>query len=423
MFHTPRKALSMLACLALLPFALPADAAEITIACGDGGEADFCPELAQRWAEANGHQVNIVTTPPSPTEKLSLYQQLLGSHSQDVDVLMVDIVWPGLLAEHLVDLNEYLPDSATEGFIPSLMANNTVQGKLVALPWFTDAGLLYYRQDLLDKYDAAVPQTWRALTDTARQIQTAEREAGNQRMHGFVFQGRAYEGLTTNALEWVASYGGGTFIDEKGQVTVNNINAVNALTLAASWIGDISPEGVRNYMEEEARGVFQAGNAVFMRNWPYAWSLGQADGTPIQGKFAVAPLPSGPDGKSVATLGGWNWAVSRYSEHPAIAADLVAYLSAAEQQQSHAIMYGRNPTRPALYEDDDVLAAQPFIGELYQTVMNGVPRPASITGDAYPRVSNAIFNRVHEVLSGDVEPSQALQQLESELIRLGRRGW
>lgn len=423
MFHTPRKALCMLAGLALLPFALPADAVEITIACGDGGEADFCPELAQRWAEANGHQVNIVTTPPSPTEKLSLYQQLLGSHSQDVDVLMVDIVWPGLLAEHLVDLNEYLPDSATEGFIPSLMANNTVQGKLVALPWFTDAGLLYYRHDLLDKYDASVPQTWRALTDTARQIQTAEREAGNQRMHGFVFQGRAYEGLTTNALEWVASYGGGTFIDEKGQVTVNNVNAVTALTLAASWIGDISPEGVRNYMEEEARGVFQAGNAVFMRNWPYAWSLGQADGTPIQGKFAVAPLPSGPDGQSVATLGGWNWAVSRYSEYPAIAADLAAYLSAAEQQKSHAIMYGRNPTRPALYEDDDVLAAQPFIGELYQTVMNGVPRPASITGDAYPRVSNAIFNRVHEVLSGDVEPSQALQQLESELIRLGRRGW
>jgi trehalose/maltose transport system substrate-binding protein len=129
--------------LTLLPTALPAMAAEITVACGDGGAADFCPELSQRWAEANGHQVNIVTTPASATEKLSLYQQLLGSQSQDVDVLMVDIVWPGLLAEHLVDLNDYLPEGAAEGFIPSLMENNTVQGKLVALPWFTDAGLLY----------------------------------------------------------------------------------------------------------------------------------------------------------------------------------------------------------------------------------------------------------------------------------------
>ncbi len=257
-----------------------------------------------------------------------------------------------------------------------------MQGKLVALPWFTDAGLLYYRHDLLEQYGADVPQTWQALTDTARRIQNAEREAGNERMHGFVFQGRAYEGLTTNALEWVASYGSGTFVDAEGQVTVNNPQAVEALALAASWVGDISPEGVRNYMEEQARGVFQAGNAVFMRNWPYVWSLGQADGTPIQNKFSVAPLPSGPEGESVATLGGWNWAVSRYSDEPQAAADLVAYLTAEAQQKAHAIEFGRNPTRPALYEDEGVLAAQPFIGELYETVMNGVPRPASITGDA-----------------------------------------
>lgn len=408
---------------ALLPTTLPAMAAEITIACGDGGAADFCPTLAERWADANGHQVNIVTTPASPTEKLSLYQQLLGSQSQDVDVLMVDIVWPGLLADHLVDLNDYLPEGAADGFIPSLMDNNTVQGKLVALPWFTDAGLLYYRQDLLDKYAADVPATWQALTDTARHIQQSERDAGNARMHGFVFQGRAYEGLTTNALEWIASHGGGTFVDADGQVTINNPQAVEAIALAASWVGDISPEGVRNYMEEEARGVFQSGNAVFMRNWPYAWSLGQADGTPIQGKFGVAPLPRGPEGQSVATLGGWNWAVSRYSEHPDIAADLVAYLAAEEQQKAHAVEFGRNPTRPMLYENAEVLEAHPFIGELYETVMNGVPRPASVTGEAYPRVSNAVFNRVHDALSGDISPEQAIQQLDSELARIGRRGW
>ncbi|MDQ7730777.1 ABC transporter substrate-binding protein [Halomonas sp. SpR8] len=420
MRHTLKTPLLL---LTLLPSALPAMAAEITIACSDGGAGDFCPELSRRWAEANGHRVNIVTTPASSTEKLSLYQQLLGSQSQDVDVLMIDIVWPGLLAEHLVDLYDYLPEEATEGFIPSLIENNTLQGKLVALPWFTDAGLLYYRHDLLEKYDAEVPRTWQVLTDTARRIQNAEREAGNERMHGFVFQGRAYEGLTANALEWVASHGGGTFVNDDGEVTVNNPQALDALALAASWVGDISPEGVRNYMEEQARGVFQAGNAVFMRNWPYAWSLGQADGTPIQNKFSVAPLPSGPEGEAVATLGGWNWAVSRYSDEPQAAADLVAYLTAEAQQKAHAIEFGFNPTRPALYEDDAVLAAHPFIGDLYETVMNGVPRPASVTRDAYPRVSNAIFNRVHDVLSGSVTPEQAVQQLDRELARLGRRGW
>ncbi|QTF92205.1 ABC transporter substrate-binding protein, partial [Halomonas sp. BM-2019] len=338
-------------------------------------------------------------------------------------VLMIDTVWPGLLAPHLVDLAEYLPEDAAEGFFPAMIDNNTVDDRLLALPWFTDAGLLYYRTDLLEQYGHDVPQTWAALTEIAREIQNAEREAGNERMHGFVFQGRAYEGLTTNALEWIASYGGGTIVDDEGNVTVNNPLAAEALTLAATWVGDIAPRGVRNYMEEEARGVFQSGNAVFMRNWPYVWALGQAEGTPIQGHFGVAPLPRGPEGESVATLGGWSWAVSRYSAHPEAAVDLVAYLTAEAQQKSHALQFGRNPTREALYQDGEVLAAQPFIGELYDTLVGGVPRPASVTGEHYPRVSNAFFNRVHEVLSGDLAAEQALQQLEAELTRMGRRGW
>ena len=101
----------------------------------------------------------------------------------------------------------------------------------------------------------------------------------------------------------------------------------------------------------------------------------------------------------------------------------MAYLTAEAQQKAHAIEFGRNPTRPALYEDDEVLAAQPFIGELYETVMKGVPRPASVTGSAYPRVSNAVFNRVHDALSGNMTAEQAVQQLAGELSRLGRRGW
>ncbi len=407
----------------LLLAAGPAAAATITIACGDGGAADFCPALAERWAERSGHDVDVVTTPQSATEKLSLYQQLLGSESGDIDVLMTDTVWPGLLAPHLVDLADYLPSDATEGFFPAMIDNNTVDGRLVALPWFTDAGLLYYRADLLEKHGHAVPETWQQLTDTAREIQAAERAAGNERMHGFVFQGRAYEGLTCNALEWVASHGGGTLVDADGEVTLDNAGAAEALALAASWPGEISPDGVLNYMEEEARGVFQAGNAVFMRNWPYVWSLANEEGSEVAGKIGMAPLPHGPQGESVATLGGWSWAVSRYSEHPEVAADLVAFLTDPEQQKAHAIRFGRNPTRQALYQDPEVLEAQPFMGELYDTLLGGVPRPASVTGEHYPRVSNAFFNGVHEVLAGDATAEEMLQRLEGELNRLGRRGW
>ncbi|MFP4138708.1 MAG: ABC transporter substrate-binding protein, partial [Halomonas sp.] len=386
-----------------------------------GDAADYCPVLTERWAEETGHEVDIVSTPNDATEKLSLYQQLLGSQSDDIDVLMIDIVWPGLLADHLVDLSEYLPEDATEGFFPALIDNNTIDGELKALPWFTDAGLLYYRQDLLEQYGHEVPETWQELTEIAREVQAAEREAGNDDFWGYSFQGRAYEGLTTNALEWVASHGGGTIANDQGEVTINNAQAAAALDLAASWIDDISPEGTLNHTEEETRGIFQSGNALFLRNWPYVWSLANGEDSDVAGKVGMAPLPHGPDGESAATLGGWNWAVSRYSEHPEIAADLVAYLTAPEQQKAHAIEMGMNPTLEALYEDEEVLDANPSMSELYETLTNGVPRPAAVTGSDYSRVSNAFFNRVHSVLSGDLDGQAAVQQLEGELRRHSRR--
>src|SRR5208282_4220423 len=109
---------------------------------------------------------------------------------------------------------------------------------------------------------------------------------------------------TCDALEWINSYGGGTIIDSSGKITINNPQAVAALKQAASWINNIAPQGVLNYGEEEARGVFQSGKAAFMRNWPYAWSLAQGADSPIKGKVGVSPLPKGgANGHNSATLG------------------------------------------------------------------------------------------------------------------------
>ena len=145
----------------------------------------------------------------------------------------------------------------------------------------------------------------------------AERAEGKADLWGYVWQGNAYEGLTCNALEWVKSNGGGQIIEPDGTITIYNENAVKALEMAKGWVGTISPPGVLSYMEEETRGVWQTGNAVFMRNWPYAYALGNGDDSPIKGKFDVAPLPSGGgDNASAATLGGWNLAVSKLLAEP-----------------------------------------------------------------------------------------------------------
>jgi trehalose/maltose transport system substrate-binding protein len=205
-------------------------------------------------------------------------------------------------------------------------------------------------------------------------------------------------------------------------VTVNNPQAVAAVDQAAAWVDRISPPGILNYAEEEARGVFQSGNAVFMRNWPYAWALAQSADSPVRGRVGVAPLPGGVLGDSAATLGGWQLAVSRYSEHPTIAADLVRYLTSAQEQKRRAIAASLNPTIPALYADPDVLAAAPFFADLQDIMRQAVARPSSVTGSRYNQVSNAFWSAVHRVLSGKQPAAQSLAALERRLNRLSRGG-
>ena len=239
-----------------------------------------------------------------------------------------------------------------------------------------------------------------------------------------MWQGRAYEGLTVNAVEWVASYNGGTIIDEKGEITIDNPRAAEAFRTAAGWVGTITPEGVLNYTEEESRGIFQAGNALFMRNWPYAWALAQGPESTIKDKVGIVPLPrGGADGRNAGTLGGQLLSVSRYSKNVDVATDLVLYLTSADEQKRRAIAGSFNPTIPALFNDPEIIKANPFIGDLLAVFTNAVARPAAVTGQNYNRVSTEFFNTAHQILSKRAEPEQALDRLASELKRVKRSGW
>ncbi|UZE03883.1 ABC transporter substrate-binding protein [Pseudomonas corrugata] len=400
-------------------------AADLTISCGAvGAELQLCKEAVEAWSKQTGHSVDVVSTPNSATERLSFYQQILSAQSSDIDIIQIDMVWPGMLANHLMDLREILPANATQGYFQAQVDNATVNGRLVTMPWFTDSGLLYYRKDLLDKYDKQVPQTWEEMTATARAVQQAERNAGNANAWGYVFQGRAYEGLTCNALEWISSQPDGGLVNPQGDIVVNNHASRAALTLAKSWVGDISPRGVLNYTEEEGRGVFQSGNALFMRNWPYAWALVQSPDSAVKDKVGVASLPrGGATGSHASTLGGWGLAVSRYSARPKLAAELVSYLTSAQQQKHRALVGAYNPVIESLYQDPELLAAMPYYSQLHNILNDGVMRPAAITAARYPRVSNAFFDQVHGVLAGELPVDQALVDLEIELTRIKRRNW
>lgn len=401
-----------------------ASAVEISISCSAlGKEYEICKQGVHAWAKKTGNTVKIVSTPNSATERLALYQQLLAAGAGDIDVFQIDVVWTGILGQHLQDLTAK-GQSVVGQHLPAMVETSRVNGKLMAMPWFADAGLLYYRTDLLQKYNRQVPQTWADLTETARIIQEGERKGGKNDFWGYVWQGRAYEGLTTVALEWIASYDGGTIVDEKGEITVENPKAVEALKGASGWVGTITPEGVLNYTEEEARGVFQASNAAFMRNWPYAWALAQGTDSTIKDKVGIAPLPKGgADGRHAGSLGGQLLAVSKYSKNADAATDLVMYLTGTEEQKRRAIEGSFNPTIVSLYGDAEVTKASPFIGNLRDVFTNAVARPATATGQNYNKVSTEFFNAVHQVLSKRAQPEQALNRLDRDLKRIKRDGW
>jgi trehalose/maltose transport system substrate-binding protein len=418
--------LTLLAGLAGLPAARPAAAVEVTISCGAlGQELELCRDGAEAWARRSGHGVRIVSVPNSASERLALYQMMLAGAAPQIDIYQIDVVWPGILGHHFIDLRAFSEGAEARHF-PAIIANNTVDGRLIAMPIYTDAGVLFYRRDLLEKHGRAVPSSWEELTGTAEAIQVAERAAaptGSPRLWGYVFQGRAYEGLTVNALEWVAGSGGGTLLDGEGRITIDNPAAREALARAAGWIGRIAPEGVLTYTEEEARGLFQSGNAVFMRNWPYAWALAEGADSPVRGRVGIAPLPRRSAEAPTGVLGGWNLGVSRYSRHPAEAAALVMHLAGAAEQKRRAIAAAYNPTLPALYDDPEVLAANPFFRILFPSFSGAVARPSLAAGGKYNRVSNAFWTRVHGVLAGRQAAGPALEELAQDLRRIGRRGW
>jgi trehalose/maltose transport system substrate-binding protein len=370
--------------------------------------------LAAKFSKQTGIKIKLV---PHPAASDAAYSQLarnFSSKSSSLDVMMIDVVWPGAFAPYLVDLKPKLGKQA-KLHAAGIVANDTVGGKLVAMPWFGDFGILYYRTDLLQKYGySAPPKTWAELGTMATKIQAGER-GSNPDFYGFVYQGNAYEGLTCDSLEWLASSGAGHFIDN-GKASINNPRAVATLNMFRGWVGTISPRGVTSYQEEEARNAFASGNAAFMRNWPYAYAANQT--TPVKGKFDVTVLPHTGNQPSVGTVGGWQLAVSKYSKHIDASIELVRYLTSPAVEKFDAIYNTNVPTIPAVAKDPAVVKANPYLKPEIASVAR-VTRPANSLGTKYNQGSQIIYQGINQILNGQ-DAKNVLPGIQSQLDRILR---
>ncbi len=402
-------------------FAFSASAAELKYVLHVGDKEQDLKKLFKQWEDKTGNTVKIIPAVDDYNDRFAQIRLWLSSQASNVDLYQVDVTWAGSLAKHLVDLKQDAKYVAPLHF-KSVIESQTSDGRLIALPLYTDAPAMFYRKDLLAKYNKRVPTTWKEFTETAQYIQDEERKAGNDKMWGFTFQGRVGS-LSYNGLEWVHSYGGGSIVESDGTISINNQNTIDALKMVKSWIGTIAPKGVLAYAEEESRAVWQNGNAVFHRQWPYAYFLGAMDGSPIKGKFGVANIPGKNEGQSAHTLGGWNIAVSKYSKNVDAAKSFAVWLAQPEIQKQYVMLRGDLPTALSLYEDADVRAKIPWVVDWKAFFLKAVPRPSAPTKTKYNEVAGKFSTAVHNAISGNGSVEENIELLEAQLIKLKGRGW
>lgn len=375
-----------------------------------GAEAQVLQrQLARFMTEHPEIRVVQRRTPDAADQRHQLYVQWLNAGASQPDILQLDVVWTPEFAAAgwILPLDRFDPD--VDDFPPATLEANEWEGRLYALPWFVDVGLLYWRTDLME----APPTTLEELRDLAERAQS---EAGIP--YGFVWQGARYEGLVTVFLEHLGAFGG-HIIGPDGAVRVDEEPAVRALTWMrdAVWKEGTVPQAALTWHEEETRFAFQNGDAVFMRNWPYAWSLLQNEpDSRVAGKIGVAAMPGTPAGSPTAALGGGQLAINANTDHPEAAWQVIEYLTRPEQMLERAAGVGQYPARAALYEDPRLAdALDRDIEPLRDAVTRAQPRPVT---PVYTQLSEILQIQLHRALTRQAEPREALEAAARDMRRL-----
>jgi multiple sugar transport system substrate-binding protein len=324
--------------------------------------------------------------PNSSTQFHDLLTQKLKNRDTRLDVFFMDVIWPAEFASAgwALPLDRYFSSTEQRKFLDAPILANRYRGQIFGVPLFIDAGLLYYRKDLLEKYRMTPPRHWPELVEQAKSILAAERDP---HLVGYSGQFKQYEGLVCNMMEYILSNGGALWDEQRQTSALQQERAKAAVRFVRDHIiGEISQRGVLAYEEPESVALFAQGRAIFHRNWPYAWRVANdPQQSRVIGKVGMMPLPPFPGGKGASTLGGWQIGISRFSKIPDVAWRFVAFLTGHEMQKRIALSTGRAPTRKALYGDAELLAKMPWLESLLKTFEQAVPRP---TTPVYVPLSN-----------------------------------
>jgi multiple sugar transport system substrate-binding protein len=381
---------------------LDANAAEgaegdVTWCIGKDTSGSFTQMVQLHNQQNNGVTARLVELPTSADQQRTQQIQRLRAESDECDILGIDVIWTAEYASQnwIYDLTNVIEDRQSE-FIASTLESAKYQDKYWAVPFNSNAGFLYYRTDQVG--DQA-PATW----------QEVYREA--QQEDGLVYQGARYEGLTVNFLELLFSAGGRVLSEDGESVEIDSPETRDVLEFMRSGIQDGAvPQAVTTYMEQETREAFESGTGSYMRNWPYAYALGNE--SDIKGKFDITPFPSWEGGEAAGILGGYNLAISAYSDAPEAALEFINFVTQPDAQKIMATKATLPPVTAQTYDDPAVQKVMPFATQLRDAIEQAGVRPVS---PVYPQISEAIYTNVFAVLQGNSSPDQATKNMAQEI--------
>ena len=398
----------------------PAPPVTVTVIDPEWSQPDVLPEAkkqSDQFTRATGIRVEHPPTPETSQSQLDLSRKLLRGSRPTPDVFGIDVIWPGMLGDYLIDLKPYFA-AELSALDPELVAGFTVNGKVVAIPYHADFGVLAYRTDLLQAYGYhRPPKTWDELEEMSARIQAGERAKGNADFWGYVWQGAAGEGLTCNALEWQVSEGGGHVIENDRTVSVNNPSAILAWQRARHWVGWISPPSVVAFRETDSMNMWNSGRAAFWRTWQWNYRLTHWNEPAMGDRTGFTSVPGGKGGR-VGTLGGTGLAISRSADHAREAIALVRFLIGQELKSKQDGAAVGSAQQPELYDLPQALISYNRPATTNEESSGVVVRPSIIIGDAYEEVSRAYAQSVHSVLTGERSAPEAAAALEKQLIQI-----
>ncbi|MGC3872595.1 ABC transporter substrate-binding protein [Halomonas sp. GXIMD04776] len=373
-----------------------------------------------------------------PRASDAFYRQIVSDfdvESRRIDVFGGDMVWTAAFASrgYVTDLTARFNDAyASSDFLDAPLNSVGYRNRLWGVPWFTDAGMLYYRRDLLESTGhEKPPETWDELT---RMAMDARDKAGTK--YGFVFQGAEYEGGVTNMLEFLWSAGGrvltgnlstaaafGMDVSSPNVITINSEDAARGMSIPRGLIeGGVAPRQVVNFREQDAAQAFLNGDAVFMRNWPFVYGLIDEDGSRLSAdQVGIAPIPRASSNRhSYSCLGGWNLMINAQSPKQEAAWEFIRFAASAERQEQRARDGGFLPTLSALYDNEQLLGQVPVMELGRRAIDDARLRPVT---PYYAAMSERLAIAFNRVLRGELTGHQAVRQLQRELqLILDKRG-